>query len=62
MPMRQLEILPLQERRQLLVDWNATAVDFGADALAPRLGAAFYPEDGGYAEDLLAAAGSRLSR
>ena len=29
MPVRQLEILPPEERRQLLVEWNATGVDFG---------------------------------
>ena len=59
-----LQARDLEEKRKLIESVLAEigAVDFGAHALAPRLGAAFYPEDGGYAEDLLAAAGSRLNR
>ena len=38
----------------------ATA-DAGARPLFPRIGAAYYPEDGAYAEDLLATAGLRLN-
>ena len=37
MPVRQLEILPPQERQQLLVEWNATSVDFGASACLHEL-------------------------
>jgi diguanylate cyclase (GGDEF)-like protein len=54
----------LEEKRKLieaLLDEIGDA-DLGGRILAPRLGAAFYPEDGAYAEDLLATAGSRLSQ
>ena len=37
MPVRQLEILPPEERRQLLVEWNATAVGFGVGACLHEL-------------------------
>jgi diguanylate cyclase (GGDEF)-like protein len=54
----------LEEKRKLiesLLDQIGDA-DLGARVLAPRLGAAFFPEDGSYAEDLLATAGSRLNQ
>lgn len=36
-PMHELEILPLSERTQLLVDWNATAVSYPADQPVHRV-------------------------
>jgi diguanylate cyclase (GGDEF)-like protein len=54
----------LEEKRKLiesLLDQIGDS-DLGARVLAPRLGAAFFPEDGAYAEDLLATAGLRLNR
>jgi diguanylate cyclase (GGDEF)-like protein len=54
----------VEEKRKLiesLLDEIGDA-DLGARVLAPKLGAAYYPEDGAYAEDLLAAAGSRLNQ
>src|SRR5205823_2743182 len=37
MPVRELEILPPKERQQLLVEWNATALDFGVSACLHEL-------------------------
>ena len=54
----------LEEKRKLiesLLDQIGDS-DLGARVLTPRLGAAFFPEDGAYAEDLLATAGLRLNR
>jgi diguanylate cyclase (GGDEF)-like protein len=53
----------LPEKRRLieslLADLNPE--DAGARPLVPRIGAAYYPEDGAYADDLLACADLRLN-
>ena len=51
------------EKRRLIESILAelAPADAGARPLVPRIGAAYYPEDGAYAEDLLATADLRLN-
>jgi diguanylate cyclase (GGDEF)-like protein len=49
----------LPEKRRLIESLLAELAP--SEALAPRIGAAYYPEDGAYAEDLLACADLRLN-
>jgi diguanylate cyclase (GGDEF)-like protein len=53
----------LPEKRQLIESLVAELApsDSGARALVPRIGVAYYPDDGAYAEDLLACADLRLN-
>jgi diguanylate cyclase (GGDEF)-like protein len=53
----------LPEKRRLIESILAelAPADAGAPPLVPRIGAAYYPEDGAYAEDLLATADLRLN-
>jgi diguanylate cyclase (GGDEF)-like protein len=53
----------LPEKQRLIEALLAELVpsDSGAPPLVPRIGAAYYPDDGAYAEDLLACADLRLS-
>ena len=53
----------LPEKRRLIESILAelAPADAGARPLVPRIGAAYYPEDGAYAEDLLATADLRLN-
>jgi diguanylate cyclase (GGDEF)-like protein len=53
----------LPEKRRLIESLLAELApsDSGAPPLVPRIGAAYYPDDGAYAEDLLACADLRLN-
>jgi diguanylate cyclase (GGDEF)-like protein len=53
----------LPEKRRLIESILAelAPADAGARPLVPRIGAAYYPDDGAYAEDLLATADLRLN-
>ena len=53
----------LPEKRRLIESILAelAPADTGARPLVPRIGAAYYPDDGAYAEDLLATADLRLN-
>ena len=52
----------LEKRRQIeSILAELAPADAGARPLVPRIGAAYYPEDGAYAEDLLATADLRLN-
>ena len=53
----------LPEKRRLIEGLLAELApsDSSARPLVPRIGAAYYPDDGGYAEDLLACADLRLN-